>query len=51
MSAAVDKINELFLPANYEADKQLQRIIEVIKTREGETSPDCHRRGEKILIL
>ena len=36
MSAAIDKINESILPANCEADKQLQKIMHLVKTREGE---------------
>ena len=35
MSAAIDKINEAFLPANFEADKQSQKIIKILKTQEG----------------
>ena len=35
MSEAIYKINEAILPANYEADKQLQKIIALVKTREG----------------
>ena len=35
MSAEFDKINEAIRPANYEADKQLQKIIPLVKTREG----------------
>ena len=35
MSEAIDKINEAILPANYEAEKQLQKIIALVKTREG----------------
>ena len=51
MSAAIDRINEAFLPANYEADKQLQKIIKLGKTQEGGKLPDCHSRGEKSLFL
>ena len=31
----IDKINESYLPANYEADKMLQKIIHLVKTKEG----------------
>ena len=34
MSAAIDKINDAFLQANYEADKQLQKILKLVKTWE-----------------
>ena len=34
MSSGIDKINEATLPASYEADKQLQKIISSVKTRE-----------------
>ena len=32
---SISKINEAFLPANYEADKNLQKVINLVKTREG----------------
>ena len=34
-SEIIDKINEAFLPANYEADKVVQKVIQLVKTREG----------------
>ena len=35
MFTSINKINESFLPANYEADKNLQKVINLVKTREG----------------
>ena len=35
-SGVIDKTNVSYLPANYEADKMLQRVIQTIKTQEGE---------------
>ena len=37
-SEIIDKINQAYLPANYEADKVLQKIIQLVKTREGSKS-------------
>ena len=34
-SEMIDKTNEAYLPANYEADKVLQKVIQLVKTREG----------------
>ena len=34
-SEIIDKINQAYLPANYEADKVLQKVIQLVKTREG----------------
>ena len=34
-SETIDKINQAYLPANYEADKVLQKVIQLVKTREG----------------
>ena len=34
-SEAFDKINASFLPANYEADKKLQKVIQLVKMKEG----------------
>ena len=47
MSAAIDKTNESILPANNEADKQLQKIMQLVKTGEGEKSRGCHPLGER----
>ena len=35
MFTSISKINESFLPANYEADKNLQKVINLVKTQEG----------------
>ena len=35
MSNVIDKINDSYLPANYEADKMLQKVIQLVKTKEG----------------
>ena len=35
ISTTIGKINESFLPANYEADKNLQKVINLVKTQEG----------------
>ena len=35
MAESIAFINKSFLPANYEADKLLQKVIELVKTREG----------------
>ena len=35
VSEIIDKINEAYLPANYEADKVVQKVIQLVKTREG----------------
>ena len=51
MFTSISKINESFLPANYEADKNLQKVINLVKTREGEKSHAYHHLGEKHLIL
>ena len=50
MSAAFDKINESILPANNEGDKQLQKIMLLVKIREGGKTRGCHPLGEKNLI-
>ena len=34
-SNIVDKINDSYLTANYEADKMLQKVILIVKPREG----------------
>ena len=34
-SEIIDKINQAYLPANYEVDKFLQKLIQLVKTREG----------------
>ena len=34
-SEVIDKINDSYLPANYEADKMLQKIIQLVKSKEG----------------
>ena len=34
-SEVIDKINDLFLPANYEADKKVQKVIQLVKKKEG----------------
>ena len=34
-SEITDKINEAYLPANYEAVKVVQKVIQLVKTREG----------------
>ena len=34
-SETIDKINQAYLPAIYEADKVLQKVIQLVKTREG----------------
>ena len=34
-SEVIDKINDSYLPANYEADKMLQKVIHLIKSKEG----------------
>ena len=34
-SNVIDKINDSYLPANYEADKMLQKVIQLVKTKEG----------------
>ena len=34
-SEIIDKISQAYLPANYEADKVLQKVIQLVKTREG----------------
>ena len=31
----IDKTNDPFLPANYEADKMLQKVIQLVKTKDG----------------
>ena len=50
MFTSISKINESFLPATYEADKNLQKIINLVKTREGGKSHAYHHLGEKNLI-
>ena len=35
VSEIIEKINEAYLPANYEADKVVQKVIQLVKTREG----------------
>ena len=32
-SEVIDKINESYLPANFEADKMLQKIIQLVKSK------------------
>ena len=32
-SNVIDKINDSYLPANYEADKMLQKVIQLVKTK------------------
>ena len=34
-SKIIDRINDFFLPANYEADKMLQKLINLVQTKEG----------------
>ena len=34
-SEIIDKTNQAYLPGNYEADKVLQKVIQLVKTREG----------------
>ena len=50
MFTSSSKINEAFLPANYQADKNLQKVINLVKTREGGKSHAYHHLGEKNLI-
>ena len=34
-SEVIDKINDSFLPANYEADKMLQKVVQLVKMKKG----------------
>ena len=50
MSAEIDKTNGAILSATYEADKQLQKILSLVKTRERGKSRGCHPLGGKNLV-
>ena len=34
-SEIIEKLNDSYLPANYQADKMLQKVISLVKSREG----------------
>ena len=49
-SENVDKIHDSYLPANYEADMKLQKVIVLLKAGNGRKSLGCQHQGARNLI-